>query len=90
MSCLFCKIVQKEIPAEIIFENDQIINRCTPRVYHEDCKSLLVVCGREGAPEAMQVSGDLDRVADASFGATNRLLGLVPTDFYIMVNATGQ
>ena len=25
MSCLFCKIVQKEIPAEIIFENDQIM-----------------------------------------------------------------
>jgi histidine triad (HIT) family protein len=25
MSCLFCKIAQKEIPAQIIYENDQIM-----------------------------------------------------------------
>lgn len=25
MECIFCKIVQKEIPSEIVYENDQIV-----------------------------------------------------------------
>ena len=36
MSCLFCKIVQKEIPATIIFENDQLMvfNDINPQAPH--------------------------------------------------------
>lgn len=55
MDCLFCKIIKKEIPAEIIYEDDQVIafNDINPQAPHH-----LLIIPRKHIPTLNDLTPD--------------------------------
>ncbi|MFA6536827.1 MAG: HIT family protein [Patescibacteria group bacterium] len=76
MSCLFCKIINNEIPSTKIFENDQVvafldINPCNSGhvlvVPREHCENLLDI----SAKNLQEVTAVLPKIAQAVLKSLN-------------------
>lgn len=86
MDCLFCKIAAKEIPADIVLEDEHFV---AFRDIHPKAPVHVLIIPRQHAPDLAKVEGDGLSGLPAFVGRLAALLGIEETGYRIIAN-TGR
>ena len=70
LGCLFCKIVQKQIPAKIVFEDDKVLafEDVTPQA-----PVHILIIPKEHIPTVNDIAGDQEEIIKYMFKAAKNI-----------------
>jgi len=85
--CLFCKIILREIPADIVYEDEQVLafNDINPQAPHH-----VLIIPREHIPTADDIGPEHDAYVSGLFAAARAIVSERGLDGYRLVLNCGE
>lgn len=90
MDCLFCKIIRKELPAKIIYEDDEIL---AFEDIHPQAPVHVLVIPKKHLSSSLEIKNEDNELIGRLFQAANRLArekGIAERGFRTVINCNAE
>ncbi len=90
MSCLFCRIIDKEIPSKIIYENEQVL---AFEDTNPQAPTHILVVPKKHISTSLEISGGDNELIGLMFQAANKIAkdrGVAERGFRLVMNCNQE
>ena len=90
MSCLFCRIIDKEIPSKIIYENEQVL---AFEDTNPQAPTHILVVPKKHISTSLEISGGDNELIGLMFQAANKIAkdrGVAERGFRLVMNSNQE
>ncbi|MCK5505973.1 MAG: histidine triad nucleotide-binding protein [Thermodesulfovibrionia bacterium] len=90
MSCLFCRIIDKEIPSKIIYENEQVL---AFEDTNPQAPTHILVVSKKHISTSLEISGGDNELIGLMFQAANKIAkdrGVAERGFRLVMNCNQE